>query len=151
MEKLLVFRTPCRNCEEDTFQEQNTPTSCNVKCLLFSVDSVLRPLAILAAPMEMELIEDVRVVEGTARYPGAVWFVNGELDWNRSCLKEWFDFREKILLRVCPPSLMRSPEWTILYPTEKVKLEKSSDCNWAEFANVVLMSIGDWTDPQQSE
>ena len=60
------------NCEEDTFQEQNTPTSCNVKCLLFSVDSVLRPLAILAAPMEMELIEDVRVVEGTARYPGAV-------------------------------------------------------------------------------
>ena len=53
-------------------------------------------------------------------------------------------------LLVCPPALKRLPVWTILYPTEKVKLEKSSSIKLALFASVVLMSIGDCLEPPQS-
>ena len=52
----------------------------------------------------------------------------------------------KCLLLVCPPALKRLPVWTILYPTEKVKLEKSSSKAWL---CVVLMSMGDWLMPPQ--
>ena len=56
-------------CKEVTFHQQLSQIP---KCLHLSVQSVLGPLAALAAPMQMELIENVRVVEGTAGYPGAV-------------------------------------------------------------------------------
>ena len=138
-------------CKEVTFHQQLSQIP---KCLHLSVQSVLGPLAALAAPMQMELIENVRVVEGTAGYPGAVWFIDVDLDWkgeNWSYLEVGFNqVCEKQALRVCPPALKRLPVWTCLYPKEKVKLEKLSSTKLAEFACVVLMSIGDCLEPPQS-
>ena len=49
-------------------------------CSHLSVEGVLGALAGLAAPVQVELVEDVRVVEGAAGYPGAVRLVDVELD-----------------------------------------------------------------------
>ena len=66
---------------------------------------MLGALAGFAAPVQVELVEDVRVVEGAARYPGAVRLVDVELDWNKVDLNQVSE-RGRVLLTCVSPGIV---------------------------------------------
>ena len=68
-EKKILFSSIFEQLYNQVTFQQQLP---DIKCLHLSVQGVLGSLAVGAAPMQMELIENVRVVEGTAGDPGAV-------------------------------------------------------------------------------